>query len=76
MRKEKQELENAVAGGVEDMKADIAKWKIETEQWTDNIYSIESYLTDLAGGDRETMEAIRMECYGTLYVEGEGLPDI
>jgi predicted nucleic acid-binding Zn-ribbon protein len=76
LRKEKDGLENAVAGGIDDMKADIRKWKTETEQWTDNIYSIESYLADLAGGDRETMEAIRRECYGEVYVEGEGLPEI
>jgi hypothetical protein len=76
MRKEKIELENAAAGGVEGMRADIEKWKVETDQWTDNIYCIETYLADLAGGDRETMEAIRRECYGTLYAEGEGLPEL
>ena len=76
MRKEKDGLDNAVSGGVEDMRADIAKWKTEIAQWTDNTYSIETYLSDLAGGDKETMEAIRRECYGVLFVEGEGLPEI
>jgi len=76
VRKEKDGLDNAVSGGVEDMRADIAKWKTEIAQWTDNTYSIETYLSDLAGGDKETMEAIRRECYGVLFVEGEGLPEI
>jgi chromosome segregation ATPase len=76
LRKEKDGLENAVSGGVEEMTTDIAQWKIEIGQWTDNIYSIESYLADLAGGDKETMEAMRRECYGKLYIEGEALPEL
>jgi hypothetical protein len=74
LRKEQDGLENAdaLAGGVDGMVADVAKWKTESQKWTD-IYCMESHLSEWAGGDKETMERIRRECYGTLYVEGEGL---
>lgn len=69
-------LENTVSSGIEDMRLDIGKWKTEAGQWTDNIYSIESHLANLASRDKETMEAVRRECYGALYVEGQGLPEV
>ena len=73
---EKEEWENAIAGGVEGMQADIEILKRETADATDNILILEAYITKLAGGDRQTLEAIRQECYGGLYVEGEGLAEI
>ena len=76
LRREKDGLEVAVSSGIEEMRAEIANWKTEVGRWTDNIYSIESYLANLAGGDKETMEALRRECYGPLYVEGEGLAEV
>lgn len=69
-------FEIAVSGCVEDMRAGVAKWKPAVDQWTNNIYSIETSLADLASGDRETLKAIRRECCGGLYDEGEGLLEI
>ena len=73
---EKDAWENAVAGGIEGLKADITKSKEETSQLVDNIYTIEGALQSMFNGDGETMEQIRRACYGVLYVEGEGLPEI
>jgi predicted nucleic acid-binding Zn-ribbon protein len=73
---EKDSWENAVAGGVEGLKADITKSKEETSLLVDNIDTIEGQLQSLLGGDKAAMEPFRAYCYGTLYVEGEGLPEI
>ncbi|KAI4158567.1 MAG: hypothetical protein LQ342_007306 [Letrouitia transgressa] len=43
------------------------------ERWTDNIGIIEGWFGKLLGGDKEQMERIRQECYGSEYLEGEGL---
>ena len=50
--------------------------KAQAEMWTDNIYVLEGRLTEMAGGDRELLEAIQRECYGREYVEGEGLREL
>ena len=76
LAKERDEWENAVAGGVEGMREDNVTMKKQAADMTDNIYILEDYLSKLAGGDSETMDAIRRECYGKLYVEGEGLAEI
>lgn len=73
---ERDEWENAVGRSIEDMRAEIEKMRKETSECTDNIYNLEAHLDSLAGGDKETMEMIRQECYGDLYVEGEGLADL
>lgn len=73
---EKESWENAGAGGVEGLKADIANSKEETSTLVDNIDTIEGQLMSLFGGDKAAIEPIRQHCYGALYVEGEGLPDI
>lgn len=64
------------AAGVETKKEDIKAWKQEASMWTDNIYILEQYLTKLAGGDRDLVEAVKRECYGDEYVEGEGLREL
>lgn len=64
------------AAGVERKESDIREWKAGAETWTDNIYVLEEYLKKLAGGDREILEAVRRECYGDEYVEGEGLREL
>ena len=64
---EKDEWENAVAGGVEAMQADAEALKTETNVVTDNIYILEAYLLRLAGGDKDALESIRREFYGGLY---------
>ena len=68
--------ENVVAGGVEGLKADTAKAKEETSLLMDNIDMIEGQLQSLLNGDKAAMEPIRQYCYGALYVEGEGLPEM
>ncbi len=73
---EKDEWENAVAGGTQFMQEDAERLKTETGVLTDNIYILEAYLSNLAGGDRETMEAIRRDAYRALYIEGEGLEEL
>lgn len=73
---EKTSWEDAVAGGVEGLKADVASWKEETSLLVDNIYTIEGQLQSTFNGDLDLMEIIRRECYGALYVEGQGLPEI
>lgn len=63
-------------GGVERMWEEVEMWKGVAGLWTDNIYILEEYLGKLAGGDREIVDAVRRECYGDEYVEGEGLREI
>ncbi|EEH20607.2 hypothetical protein PABG_02838 [Paracoccidioides brasiliensis Pb03] len=69
-------LDGGAGGGIERKGADIKRWKVEAEMWTDNIYVLEEYLRKIAGGDRETVEAVKRECYGEEYVEGEGLREL
>ncbi|KAL1957533.1 hypothetical protein VTO42DRAFT_5759 [Malbranchea cinnamomea] len=64
------------AAGVERKEAETQAWRAAAEMWTDNIYVLEAYLKKLAGGDREILEAVRRECYGDEYVEGEGLREL
>lgn len=73
---EKDSWENAAAGGVEGVKADIAKAKEDTSRLVDNIDTIEGQLQSLLNGDKAAMEPIRQYCYGALYIEGEGLPEL
>jgi chromosome segregation ATPase len=64
------------AAGVESKERDIREWKAAAEMWTDNLYVLEGYLKKLAGGNMEVLDAVRRECYGDEYVEGEGLRDL
>ena len=72
---EVEQHQNALSGGMEDMRVRTQQVKIAFSQATDSIYILESYLMSLAGGDRNAMEAIREECYGSLYVQGEELEE-
>lgn len=56
--------------GVWQLQTDLAGFRQQTEQWTDNIYVLEAYLRKLAGGDRELVDAVLRECYGDEYVDG------
>jgi hypothetical protein len=62
--------------GVKQAQAELAGFRQETLQWTDNIYLLEEYLRKLAGGDRQIVEAVLRECYGDEYVDGEGLREL
>lgn len=57
----------------ETLRGEIARLKEEARLWTENVWVVEGYLARLAGGDREVVEAVRRECYGEMYGEGEGL---
>lgn len=73
---EKDSWETVVAGGIDGLKADISKSKDETSLLIDNIYTIEGHLQSLFNGDTATIDLVRQHCYGALYIEGEGLPEI
>lgn len=62
--------------GVQQLQAELAEFRQQALQWTDNIYVLEEYLRRLAAGDREVVEAILRECYGAEYVDGEGLREL
>ncbi|KAI5283494.1 hypothetical protein KEM54_002088 [Ascosphaera aggregata] len=69
-------LSGSVGGGTRHKEEDIRRWKTEAEMWTDNVYILEEYLKKLAGGDRETMDSVKRDCYGTDFIEGEGLREL
>ncbi|KAJ5774161.1 hypothetical protein N7457_009057 [Penicillium paradoxum] len=62
--------------GVKQVQEELAEFRQQALQWTDNIYILEEYLRKLAGGDRQIIEGILRECYGDEYVDGEGLCDL
>lgn len=62
--------------GVQQLQTELAGFRQQALQWTDNIYVLEEYLRRLAGGDREVVESILRECYGVEYVDGEGLREL
>jgi hypothetical protein len=68
------ELQRISSGGghksVMQIRRELAEWQTQAQQWTDNIYILEGYLRQLAGGDREVVTAIIRECYGDEYVDG------
>jgi hypothetical protein len=79
VQKLKIEEEALLAGGgaaMERKMKDIDTWKELTSMWTDNIYILEQYLSKLAGGDRDLVDAVKRQCYGDDYVEGEGLREL
>lgn len=62
--------------GASQLQRELAAFRQQAMQWTDNIYILEEYLRRLAGGDREVVTAVLRECYGEEYVEGEGLREL
>lgn len=69
-------LNDALSGSINGMREAITKWKLEAGTWTDNIHILEGYFRSIGMLDSETMEALHQECYGTEYVEREGLKDL
>ena len=57
-------------------KEEIGGLKLAAARWTDNIYSIESYMRTELGVDQETMNSLREQYYGNEYVDGEGLREL
>lgn len=61
---------------VDQLRRELAAFRQQAMQWTDNLYVLEEYLRRLAGGDRDAVAAVLRECYGDEYVEGEGLREL
>lgn len=61
--------------GVTQIRQELGGLQQQAQQWTDNIYILEGYLRQLAGGDREVVTAVMQECCGDEYVDG-GLREI
>lgn len=76
LKKDEDALLATGAGCLEIKKEEIKLWKQDAYIWTDNISILEQYLNRLAGGDRNTVEAVLKDCYGDEYVEGEGLREL
>ncbi|KAJ5579726.1 uncharacterized protein N7459_005711 [Penicillium hispanicum] len=62
--------------GSQQLRKEIAEFRQQALQWTDNCYVLEEYVRKLAGGDREIVAAVLRECYGDEYVDGEGLREL
>ncbi|MCJ1288307.1 hypothetical protein MMC26_007662 [Xylographa opegraphella] len=56
--------------------ADAEALKLRAAQWTDNIYCLEEYLREVTGGNLEAVEGVRRACYGSDYIEGQGLREL
>ena len=51
---------------------ETAQFKSEADKWTDQILSMEGWLKEFMGGDREQMTAMMQQYYGEEYDEEEG----
>lgn len=77
LRKTAAQAEDSVCRkSVSQLQRDLAGFRQQAIQWTDNIYILEEYLRRLAGGDREVVAGVLRECCGDEYVEGEGLAEL
>ncbi|CRL17206.1 Meiotic nuclear division protein 1 [Penicillium camemberti] len=69
-------LNSLSSKGVKQVQEELAGFRQQALQWTDNIYILEEYLCKLASGDRQIIEGILRECYGDEYVDEEGLREL
>lgn len=69
-------LSDGQGKSVRVMKGEMDEAREMAKIWTDEVYVLEGYLRQVAGGDREAVEAVQRECYGDEYVEGEGLREL
>ena len=56
--------------GVLMLQRELAGFRQQALQWTDNLCILEQYLRELAGGDPQMVAAVLHECYGDEYVDG------
>ncbi|KAJ5923421.1 hypothetical protein N7454_008666 [Penicillium verhagenii] len=63
-------LGDSVGKSISLLQGEVAGFRQQTIQWTDNLYILEQYLRELACGDREIVTAVLHECYGDEYVDG------
>ncbi|KAJ5633601.1 GAJ protein [Penicillium herquei] len=52
------------------LRRELAGFRQQALQWTDNLYVLEQHLRELAVGDQEIVTAVLHECYGDEYVDG------
>ncbi|KKY18011.1 putative hexose transporter protein [Phaeomoniella chlamydospora] len=76
LRRQREGLECAADGGVNRMREEIERSKLQATISTDNVYILEAVLRDKLGVDKDTVQAIQKEFYGDDYVDGEGLRDV
>ena len=65
-----------IQGEVERKTKQVEGLKAKAERWTDNLMLVEGYMSKLLNGNTEGMDGLRRECYGTEYIEGEGLAEL
>ena len=63
-------------GVIRTMQEETESAKQKAERWTDNIDVVQGWLLEKMGGDREQMDNLQREVYGSEYVEGEGLAEL
>lgn len=57
---------------IEKKYREAAQYRSDTEKWTDKIMSMEGWLKEQTGGDKEAMSALMRMCYGDDFDEEEG----
>jgi len=73
LQAEKDVFEINNVASVRQKTEDISRWKLELVIWIDNIDIMEQYLSKLACGDRALVEAVRKQCYGDDYTDGDDI---
>ena len=76
LKKELASYADADPGEVKRKAKEAEMFKATAERWTDNVLSLEGYLSKMLGGDNQAMDVLRRECYGAEYVEGEALAEL
>ena len=76
LKKELASYANADPGEVKRKVNEAEMFKAAAERWTDNVLSLEGYLSKMLGGDKQAMDELRRECYGAEFVEGEALAEL
>jgi hypothetical protein len=79
LKKEEEAFKSAGVGGVERMRGDIARWKVEAEVWTDDLGTLEEYLEKITGGDRESVTGFKRQVYDAVpgeWTEEDGLREL
>lgn len=67
--------ESVKSKGAQQLRQELAGFKEQALQWTDNLHILEQHLREMVGGDRELVAAVLQDCYGAEYVDG-GLGDL
>jgi hypothetical protein len=57
---------------MEKKQQETQKFKVGTETFTDKILSMEGWLKEHTGGDKEQMITLMRMCYGDEFDEEEG----